>query len=390
VNGDGNTDYTVPYYEDASRGQKFDPSVNVYQWDALDPASPNYHKATPWVAGANGPETFFETGVGTTNSIDISGGDDKTVYRFAYTYFDQSGVMPNSNLKKNNAIFVGSHKILDNLKSTTSVNFVNTTGKGRPSTGYSDNIMSSFRQWSQNNVDYGAQKAMYESTHRNVTWNPAAPDNLAPAYWDNPYWVRYQNYEKDARNRIIGYTQLDWDITSGLKAMGRFAIDTYSELQEEQKAVGSSSGEFGVGRPDVTSGYSRFTRAFTETNLDFMLNYHKAISEKFDFTAMLGTNIRRTKTESVYASTNNGLAVAGVYALNNSVDPMLPPEESLLQQGVNGIFGSVSLGYKNTYFVDATIRRDQSSTLPEAENTYYYPSVAGNMIFSNLIDVDWL
>jgi TonB-linked SusC/RagA family outer membrane protein len=390
VDGDGNIDYTVPYYEDASRGQKFDPAVSVFQWDALDPASPNYKKATPWVPSANGPATFFETGVGTTNSIDISGGDDKTVYRFAYTYYDQSGVMPNSNLTKNNAVFVGSHKILDNLKSTTSVNYINTAGKGRPSTGYSDNIMSSFRQWSQNNVDYAAQKAMYEKTHRNVTWNPAAPDNLAPAYWDNPYWVRYENYEKDARSRIIGYTQLDWDITSGLKAMGRFAIDTYSELQEEHKAVGSASGEFGVGRNDATSGYSRFERAFTETNLDFMLNYHKAITDKFDLSAMLGTNIRRTKTESVYASTNNGLAVAGVYALNNSVDPLLPPEESLTQVGVNGIFGSVSLGYSNTYFVDATIRRDQSSTLPEAENTYYYPSVTGNMVFSNLIDASWL
>ena len=390
VNGDGVTDYTVPYYEDASRGQKFDPSVMVYQWDALDPASPNYMKATPWVAGANGPESFFNTGVGTSNNIEVSGGDDKTTYRFSYTYYDQKGVMPNSILTKNNALFNGSHKILDNLKVTTSVNFVVTDGTGRPSTGYSDNIMSSFRQWYQTNIDLGMQKTMYETTNRNVTWNPAAHDNLAPAYWDNPYWVRYQNYETDTRSRLIAYTQLDWDITSDLKAMGRFAIDTYNELQEERKAVGSGAGEFGVGRNDVTSGYSRFTRAFTETNIDFLLNYHKKITEKLDMTAMAGTNIRRTKAENVFASTNNGLSVANVYALSNSVDPMLPPEESFAQVGVNGIFGSLSLGYNNTYFLDATMRRDQSSTLPAANNSYYYPSVSASMIFSNLIKADWL
>lgn len=390
VDGDGNVDYTVPYYEDASRGQKFDPNVKVFQWDALDPASPNYLKATPWVAGANGPDTFFETGVGSSHNIDVSGGDDKTTYRFAYTFFDQTGVMPNSFIQKNNATFVGTHKILDNLKITTSANYVNTSGKGRPSTGYSDNIMSSFRQWYQVNVDVAMLKRMYEETGRNVTWNPNSSSDLTPAYWDNPYWVRYKNYEKDGRSRLIAYVQLDWDITKDLKAMGRYAIDTYNELQEEHKAVGSVAGEFGVNRPDVTSGYSRYTRAFTESNLDFMLNYHKAISDKFDLTAMLGTNIRRTKSESVYASTNNGLAVPNVYALNNSVDPMLPPEENLYQIGVNGIFGSMSLGFKNTYFLDATLRRDQSSTLPKENNAYYYPSVTTSMIFSNLINADWL
>jgi len=390
VDGDGKTDYTVPYYEDASRGQKFDPNVNVFQWDALDYASPNYLKATPWVAGANGPDTFFNTGVGSSNNIDVSGGDDKTTYRFSYTYYDQTGIMPNSFLTKNNATFVGTHKILDNLKITSSVNYVNTAGKGRPSTGYSDNIMSSFRQWYQVNVDVAKLKSMYETTGRNVTWNPNAYNDLTPAYWDNPYWVRYENYEKDSRSRLIGYAQLDWDITKDLKAMGRYAIDTYNELQEEHKAVGSVSGEFGVGRYDVTSGYSRFTRAFTESNLDFMLNYHKAISDKLDLTAMLGTNIRRTKAENVFVSTNNGLAVPRIYALANTKDPMLLPEESLSLVGVNGIFGSMSLGLKNTYFLDATLRRDQSSTLPTENNAYFYPSVTTSIIFSNLINADWL
>jgi len=389
VNGDGITDYTTPYYEDASRGEKFDPNLKVYQWDAFDPKSPNYMKATPWVAGANGPETFFETGVSTTNSFDISGGDKAAVYRFSYTNFDQKGVMPNSRLIKNSADFSGSLNITDNLKISTSANYVNTSGKGRPSTGYNDNILTSFRQWFETNVDMGMQKKMYELTGTNATWNRVSYDNGAPAYWDNPYWIRNENYETDNRSRLIGYAQLDWKITSDLSAMGRYAIDTYNSLQEERKAVGSIAGEFGVGRYDVSSGYSRFTKAFAESNMDFMLNYHKAIDD-FDLTALLGTNIRRTQSETVFASTNNGLAVPGIYALTNTVDPMLLPEENMTQMGVNGVFGSVSLGYVNTYFLDATLRRDQSSTLPVESNAYFYPSVTGSFLFSNLLKKDWL
>ncbi len=391
VNGDGITDFTVPYYEDASRGEKFDPSVMVYQWDALYPESPNYLKATPWVAGANGPDTFFETGIIKSENIDISGGNEKTTYRLGYTYFDQNGIMPNSILKKNNVIFTGTQKMFnDKVTVTSSANYIKTNGTGRPSTGYSDNIVSGFRQWYQVNVDIQQQKEMYDLTEQNITWNPSEYSNLAPAYWDNPYWVRYQNYETDGRSRFIGYTQLDWDITSDLKATTRYAIDTYSELQEERKAVGSGSGEFGVGRPDVTSGYSRYARDFQETNFDFMLTYRKKIADMLDLSALAGTNIRRTRSESVFVSTNNGLAVAGLYALSNTIDPMDLPEESLRIIGVNGIFGSISLGVLDTYYIDATIRRDQSSSLPTDNNTFIYPSVTGSIIFSNLLKQDWL
>ena len=129
IDGDPATvDYTVPYYEDASRGQKFDPNILVYQWDALYPESPNYLKATPWVAGANQPITFFETGLSTTNNVEVSGGDAQTTYRFSYTNYDSKGIMPNSSLKKNNVTFNGSHQIWDNLKLSTSANYVNTAG----------------------------------------------------------------------------------------------------------------------------------------------------------------------------------------------------------------------------------------------------------------------
>ncbi len=394
INGDDVNEWVVPFYEDASRGEKFDPNLMVYQWDAFVPESENYGKATPWVAGKHGPDTFFETAVSTTNNIDISGGDDATTYRFSYMNMDQSGVMPNSSLKKNSALFSGTRKILDNLKVTSSMNYIYTHGKGRPSTGYNDNIMGSFRQWFQVNADIKEMERLYKATGRNVTWNRTYYDDSTPAYWDNPYWIRYENYEEDNRSRLIGYVQADWDITDYLSAMGRVSIDTYSELQEERKAVGSVAGEFGVGsngsRASVTSGYSRFDRSFRETNVDFMLNLHKKLTENLDLTALLGTNIRRSKNDQVFASTNNGLAVAGTYALSNSLDPMLPPEELLAKIGINGIFASASLGYQNTLFLDATLRRDQSSTLKKSENSYYYPSVTTSFIFSNLLKKDWI
>jgi outer membrane receptor protein involved in Fe transport len=269
-------------------------------------------------------------------------------------------------------------------------NYTNTYTKGRPSTGYKNNIASMFRQWYQANVDIKQQEYMYKTTGENVTWNRVDWDNAKPAYWDNPYWTRYENYEDDTRERLIGYAKVDWKITDFLDVMGRYSIDTYSYLQEERKAQGSIPGAMGVGRADVSSGYSRLTRNFIETNADLVVNFHKALSTVVDLSALLGTNIRRNKTDQVFASTNNGLSVPRTYALSNSLDPMLPPEELYQRLGVNGIFGNISIGYKNTVYLEGSLRRDQSSTLPKENNAYFYPSVTGNLIFSNLFESSWL
>jgi len=84
------------------------------------------------------------------------------------------------------------------------------------------------------------------------------------------------------------------------------------------------------------------------------------------------------------------MTIPGLNSIANSVSQPLAPLESQSAIGVNGIFGSVSLGFKNTYYVDATLRRDQSSTLPINNDSYYYPSISGSFIFSNLLKWNWL
>lgn len=389
VTGDGVPDLWTPTTEDASRGERFDPNLMVYQYDAFYPESPFFGQPRPWVAGAHDPLSFFETGKSYSNSIEVNNATENASYRFSYTNLDNSGIMPNSSLKRDNFVFTGSYNILQNLKVTAHANYIKTKGKGRPSTGYSDNIMSSFRQWFQTNVDIQEQKELFFNTGKNITWNPVSNEDLSPIYWDNPYWVRYKNYETDERSRIIGYAQVDWELTDFLRVMGRASIDTYDNLQEERKAVGSGSGEFGVGRPDIGSGYSRFTQRWRETNADLIVTFEKDFGD-IDLTAFVGTNVYRRENDQVYASTSGGLAVPELYALSNSTDPMLPPEELLQQIGVNGVYASASLGYKDFLYLDATIRRDQSSTLPEANNSYYYPSVSTSFVFSELMESPWL
>jgi len=389
VNGDGVDELVVPFTEDASFGEAFNDGLMVVQWDYFDPNSPNYHQLTAYKNAENGPIEFFNNSLTLKNSVDVNGGTDVSTFRVAYTNLHQTGIMPNSSIDKNSFNFSGSYDVLKNVKVSASANYNRTKGKGRNRTGYSQNIMSMFRQWFQTNVDLKDQQAAYEAQEQNVTWNRSAWNDPKPIYWDNPYFARYQSYQNDVRDRLVGYFQADWEINENFSVMGRASVDTYNELQEERKATGSVAGEFGVGRVEETSGYSRYSRSFMETNYDLRLDYKKHFSDDFNLNAFLGTNIRRNSIESVFSSTKGGLIVPNLFALANSRDNTLP-EEGKFQKGVNGYYIAASLGFKNMFYLDGTYRRDISSTLPKNDWGYDYYSVSASWLFSEIVQADWM
>ena len=382
----------VPMTEDASYGAKFD-GHQVYGWYSVDPKSPWYGKTKPWTAAANGPITFFETPVTSTNTISIDNSTDKGSNRFSYTNYKSNGLLPNSTLKKDNFLVNGTTKITNKLTTTYSASYTKQAAVGRNSTGYNDNIMSGMRQWWEVNTDIKDQKTIYDLTQRNVTWNLAnATPGSAPAYWDNPYFTRYQNYEDDGRSRFIGNLALDYKITDWLDAYGRVSADSYSEYQEERRAVGSVPTTFGLGTPTPTigSGYLRRDITFSEYNYDFMLNFNKNLGEYFNLKGVLGATERITNYSTYTNSTNGGLAVAGVYSIQNSLKRLLFPVESNSRIGVRGLYASASLSYKSMLYLDATFRQDEASTLPVQNSKYYYPSITGAYIFSETVKPSWL
>lgn len=389
VNGDGTPDLVTPTTEDASFGAKFDPNLLVYQWDAFDTTSPNYKKATPWVAAKNGPITFFRKPLSTNQSIFITNGSDNGTFKLGYTKNVDNGIMPNQQINKNMFDLGGTYNITPKLTVGGSINFTNTAGIGRMGTGYdgtlSDarNVMTNFREWWETNVDVQDLKAAYDRTKANATWNYADPENnkLNAIFWNNPYYVAEHNYETDLRNRYLGNVNFSYKPTSWLSITGRTSLDSYSQFNQERYDLSS----IGV------AYYTRQNNNYSETNYDLLANVDKDISPDFNFKAVLGTNIRRTYTSTVTSTTNGGLALPNFFALSNSKNALNAPEEYQALREVNGVFAEAALTWRKMLTLDATIRRDQSSTLPAANNTYYYPSVSGGFVFSELLkDYTWL
>ncbi len=223
--------------EDASFGPKFD-GQPIWGWYSVDPESPWYKQSKPWEFTKNGPITFFETPLTYTNTIAIEKATDFSSVRLSYTNYNSKGLQPNSSLKRNNVVLSGQWNINKRLTVSGTANYIIQNGKGRNGTGYNGNIVTNFRQWQQTNLDFKDLKTAYELTHRNLTWNYNSSLNY-PIYTNNPYWDAYENYETDQRNRFIGNASVNYKVAGWLDVYGRISADSYYELQEERRAVGS-------------------------------------------------------------------------------------------------------------------------------------------------------
>ncbi len=381
IDGDGNLDETTPFTEDASFGAAFDPNRQIYQWNSIYPQLDTYQQATPWVAAEHTLNDIWETGITTINSVALDGGTETSSFRLGVTHLNEDGALPNANIKRNTVKFSGTQDLSDKFSAGANFTYTRTDGKGRYGTGYDAlNIMQSARQWNQRNVDLFEQRDAYFATRQNITWNANGPDNLTPIYFDNPYWTRYENFQTDNRNRYFGNFNLNYDINDIFNVVGRFSFDSYDELREERINVGSV---------DVAN-YTRTNNRAAEFNYDVILGFNKNLTDDLNLDGNLGLNLRRNYDERIVASTNGGLNAPRFYALSNSAGPLNPPGEYEATSMRDGIYGRLSLGYLNTYFVEGTMRRDRSSTLPASQGAYYYPSVSTSILLSNIIEADWM
>ncbi|MDR0793704.1 MAG: SusC/RagA family TonB-linked outer membrane protein [Chitinophagaceae bacterium] len=394
---------TIPETDqDAATGPSYNASKKVYNWNAFTPGDPNYGKATPWAPALdNKLQDFFVTPITSTVSVFAEGGGDKGSFKLGYSRNTDHEYIPNSSIAKNLLTFSTTYKLVDNLSVTAALDYSDEGAVNRYIYPYSSvggqlGVVSDARQWWPTNVSYSELKADFFNTNTNATWNWQTPAYMAntslsnignaalgttPNYHDNPYWNLYKNYESDGRTRYFGNVRLDWTIKPWLTAMGRISKDDYDQIMELRQDVGSTGTPF----------YSRNNYKFDETNYDFLFNLNKSLNKDFNLKALLGGNLRQVTYQYIFATTSGGLVVPGLFSLSNSKNTPPAPTEVLQRREVGGVFAGATLDYKELLSLDATIRRDQSSTLPPGNNAYYYPSVSLNFQFGQLLkSLDWL
>lgn len=379
VNINGTNYSVVDYAADESWGPRLD-GQQVLHWDAFDSNDPStYLKTRAWSPAQANYKTLYQTGIAYTNSVSFSKSYENTSARMSLSHVDQSGILPNTSLKRTTANLNLSTRFNDKLTAKGGITYVRTNGYNRPEFGYGDNsIPQKLYQWGQVQLDYNRLKNYKTSTGEQRSWNRTSWDDATPKYSDNPYWILYENTSNDQRDRFYGNFELKYDIAPGFYAVGNIYGDNTSLNINSRVAVGSQAQD----------AYSESYREKTEMNYEGRLHLDKKWGD-FSLNAFAGVNRRHETYGSMSANTNGGLIVPGLYTINNSAQ-QASVSTNKYKRRVNSVYASASLGFADTFFLEGTARNDWSSTLPEHNNSFFYPSVTGSFVFSQLVDASWL
>ena len=383
------TAYLAPNYaKDGSWGPRFDPSVLVRHWDSWDPGAANYKETRPWAAPKNSYESFFDTGITLMNTIAFTGNNEKGGYRVSYSNLDQKGVMPEGQLVRNTITVNSNYNLSDKLKSNVSFSYINTEANNRNVTGYANaNPLQGFTQWWQSQLDVDRLKNQQTTTEGNqYTWNTkgittdagGAFQSYNPTinYFDNPSWVRNNHLQNDVKNRLFGNANLTYELNENFTIATQFGTDLFQFSIVEGIPLGSVDG----------SRYEETERRFQETNMEARLQYNKEISEDFVVNGFIGVNRMRQSSKRLTAETIGGLVSNGFFNISNSADaPLVETRED--QRGINSLFGAATVAWKDMLFLDMSARNDVSSTLPEKNNSYFYPAASLSFAISELESV---
>lgn len=327
---------------------------------------------TPFLDGGDPVKNFFETGHTTTNTISFYGANDNGNFRVSYTNLDNTGTQPNTDLKRNTIAFSGDYNLSDRLKVSAKANYIRTDSDNRAVNGYgTESVMYLFIWWGQHiNVntlrDYW-QNGLEGFQQFNYNYN----------YHDNPYFTMYENTNGVAKDRLIGNLSATYKLTDDLNFMVRAGRDNFTEYRFIKRAYSTQRFPNGQYREDKIN--------FNETNIDFLLSYNKNVTSDLSVSASFGGN-RMVRRNHFNALSANKLRIPGVFSFANADGPLVQSIDRPEQQ-INSLYAFGQIGFRSAIFLDVTARNDWSSTLPENNNSYLYPSVSLSTILTDLFDV---
>ncbi|WP_395056617.1 SusC/RagA family TonB-linked outer membrane protein [Flavobacterium sp.] len=367
---------------DESWGLPLDAGLSFVQWDSFKYGG----KPSPWVSHPDNVKDFFETGISQSNSVSLSGGGENSNFRFSFGNSDEKGMVPFTDFKKFNVSAAGGLNLGKSITANVSVNYFKDKSNNLPTVGYSgENAMQQFI-WSARQVNFSDLKDW-----RNFPLATAGPGAGSPlgwntAYQNNPYWVLENNKNTYDRDRVNGKFSVAYKMSEKFTVTGGVSTDTYSQLETTRQAFGSANTSIGGATTAANGSYTNLQGRYSEINGDIMFNYAAKLSENIGFSLNAGANKMSRIRTSLYGEARE-LEVPGVYNLSNVRTGTVPVySNNYREQKINSVLGYGQLSYKTWFFLDFTARNDWSSLLAKGNNSFFYPSVSGSLVLSDIFD----
>lgn len=316
---------------------------------------------------------FFQTGTSYNNSLALSGGNMNTTYYLSIANSNNKGVVPNNTFNRTNVSLSGETKFSDKFSSEARLSYTNSGGLRIQQGSNTSGVMLALMRMPSNFDITGGSDDPVNDRASYILPNGAQRNAYRGGGYDNPFWTVNMNQFRDDVNRLTGHAAVNYFANEWMTVTYRVGSDFYSDRRKQFFARGSRT---------VPNGRvfeeQHFVRDF---NSDLMININKKINEDLSFTGLLGQNMFQSKWQRLFVQGDN-LTVPEFYHISNAASVI--GRETQSKKRTAAIYADLGLAYKNMLYFNATGRNEWSTTLPEANNSFFFPAFNGSFVFTEL------
>lgn len=318
------------------------------------------------IAQYNWQDMIFHSAPIQSHNVSVTGGSQDIRYNASLSYFDQDGVVINSNYNRVQGR-MGTNIKKNKLRINLNVNYSRTNQEGAsPSQNASSGMNNLFY-----NV-WGYRPVTQPGTPLSTLLNNGVDDmvNTTNDYRFNPY-MDLQNAYNHTLNTYVQFNGfLEYDIMKGMKLK---ISGGYTDTGYNNDNFNNSKTRYG-GPISNDKVNARVTRSSRSTWLnENTLTYQTNIKKKHFFNTLLGFSLQNSDYDYYSYKTinipNENLGMSGM-------DQGTPTGASSLKSSwsMMSYFGRFNYNYKSCYYATFTMRADGSSKFSKGNRFGYFPS----------------
>ncbi|MDR7129246.1 TonB-linked SusC/RagA family outer membrane protein [Algoriphagus sp. 4150] len=340
----------------------------------IDPAT-GERIPTPFISrGRNNIRNFFQSGLISSNNINVTSGNDQGNFRLSASHVYQKGLVPNTDLNNTSFTVAGGYKLSEKLSADASLTYNRQYTDNFPETPYGpENYLYNLVLWTGPDVDVRDLKDYWVAGQEGFRQK-----HFNNSYYNNPYFQAYEYLRSYHKDNTFGQVKLDYQANDDLVFTLRTGMNVYAldRTDKEPKSY------IKYGRVSRGNFYI-YNSGQINMNTDFFASYKKQIGQNLVINTNAGGSNRFIRFRSESLNTD-GLAIPNFYNVANSEQP-LQGANRLSNEQVNSVFGTVDFEFMNAIFLTVTGRNDWVSTLPTNNNSFFYPSVTLAGTISDLV-----
>lgn len=355
-----------------SWGPAFD-GRQVPHW-SNDPNNPNFGQTYAYEAQPDNIKDFFRLGHNLATNLSVNMNSEKSNVFLGYTLTNAGGIIPGNDLKRHSLSARINSDITDNLSVDSKINYIRDDFSNVLAVGEGfDNPLRYLYKIPSNIRTEDLEHYSFINDQGKLRQHFYLPDFNGGG---NPYWTINNVTNPVLTERVLALLSLNYQFNENFSLLARSTMDRSS----------SSAENFWYNDTYTVADNGQYQKSSNnqyDWNTDVLFNFNSSLSEDFKIDVNAGANQRSFKFNSL-TGRGNTFTIENFFALSNTADPVAT--EAFEAFEVQSLYAFAEFAYKDAIFLNATARNDWSSTLPEANRSYFYPSVGLTAVISDLLE----